>query len=181
MNTIIFEEIKSLLQKGLSERGHAFRFCTVATIDANLRPQQRTMVLREVTDTLALVLYTDARSNKLKEISATPNISVLFYDPIHQIQISISGLAEILTPETLAERWHKVQQGTSINDYCTTQAPGTSIENPTDVAYNYDQPHFAAIRVLPTTIEYLRLNQSGHTKIKYSLEENYWKSSFLVP
>ncbi len=176
----IFDEIKVLLQKGITEKGHAFRYCTVATVDQNNIPQQRTMVFRELSETLELFVYTDQRSSKIKQLHSNKHISLLFYEPKSRIQIKINGIAEILSEKMTKKRWDMISDK-GINDYCTTIAPGSTIKDPTVVSYNYEQPYFSVVKITTETIEYLRLDHPNHIRAKYILEENQWKSSFIAP
>ena len=57
-----FEELNSEIKKGVSERGHPFRFITMATVGNETIARLRTVVLREVSEGLLLTIYTDSRT-----------------------------------------------------------------------------------------------------------------------
>ncbi|MDX1767535.1 MAG: pyridoxamine 5'-phosphate oxidase, partial [Arenibacter troitsensis] len=62
MATVYLEEIREELQKVPKEKDHPFRFFTLATVGLDQVARLRTVVLRDVSDSLKLTFYTDRRS-----------------------------------------------------------------------------------------------------------------------
>jgi pyridoxamine 5'-phosphate oxidase len=66
---------------------------TLATVGANGRPTQRTVLLKSF-DARGFVFYTNIESRKAREISVNPNVSLLFPWLALQRQVAIHGTAE---------------------------------------------------------------------------------------
>ena len=174
------EEVKRELISGPSKKRHPFRYFVLAT-DCNGKPNQRTVVLRKVLPDLSLVFYTDRRTDKIKDLKTNNQFSALFYHPKKLMQIRIEGHAELITDkDKLATYWHTVQEA-SKKDYTTVLAPSTAIKNPDDVDYTTEDDYFCPVKLIPNTLEYLRLKRPNHLRITFSKKENDWSGQFLVP
>lgn len=180
MKEQFLEEARQELVNGHAKKRHPFRYFTFATV-ANGTPKQRTVVLRKTLVDLSLVFYTDRRTQKLKEIQNTPECSALFYHPKKLLQLRIEGTAQLITDkEQIASYWHTVQ-ASSRNDYTINIAPGTPIKNPDEVHYNTEGNYFCPVKIVPHTIEYLRLKRPNHLRVLYSRIDDDWSGEFLVP
>jgi pyridoxine/pyridoxamine 5'-phosphate oxidase len=174
------EEAKRELVNGHSKKRHPFRNLVLAT-NENGKPRQRTVVLRKTLIDLSLVIYTDKRTQKITDIENNSEFSALFYHPKKLLQIRVEGKAELITDkEQIATYWHTVQES-SRKDYTTSTAPGTPIQNPDDVAYQSEENYFCPVRLLPNSIEYLRLKRPNHLRIMFSRTDTDWSGAFLVP
>ncbi len=181
MTDLFFRELTQELQLGVSEKGHPFRYGTLATVGADQMPRQRTIVLRAVSDTLHLGFYTDRRSKKISHIAKNNRVSLLFYHPEKLLQIKIEGMA-ILQKDTtvLQQHWNQITEG-SRKDYTTHIAPGSTVSNPDAVDYLNEAHHFCMVNILPYEIEYLKLKRPHHLRVHYRMEGDGWKGQFLVP
>jgi pyridoxine/pyridoxamine 5'-phosphate oxidase len=176
----ILEEAKRELVNGHAKKRHPFRYFVLAT-NENGTPRQRTVVLRKTLQDLSLVIYTDQRTPKIKDIQKNSEFSALFYDPKKQVQLRISGKAELITDtEQIAAYWHTIQAA-SRKDYTTKTAPGTPTINPEDIEYTSEENYFCPLRLVPDKIEYLRLQRPNHLRILFSKINDEWCSEFLVP
>jgi pyridoxamine 5'-phosphate oxidase len=174
------EEAKRELINGHVKKRHPFRYFVLAT-NENGKPRQRTVVLRKTLLDLSLVIYTDKRTQKIKDIQNNSEFSALFYDSKKLLQIRIEGKAELITDkEQIATYWHTVQQE-SKKDYTTSIAPGTPINNPEELSYNTNENYFCPVKLVPHTIEYLRLNRPNHLRVLFSRIDADWSGEFLVP
>ena len=72
-------------------------------------------------------------------------------------------------------------QESSKKDYTTNRAPGTSIKNPDDVGYEPKENYFCPVKLIPNTIEYLRLKRPNHLRVLFSRNDIGWSGDFLVP
>ena len=168
------------LVNGHSKKRHPFRYFVLAT-NENGKPRQRTVVLRKTLLDLSLVIYTDKRTQKIKDIQNNSEFSALFYDSKKLLQIRIEGKAELITDkQQIATYWQTVQES-SKKDYTTNRAPGTSIKNPDDVGYEPKENYFCPVKLIPNTIEYLRLKRPNHLRVLFSRNDIDWSGEFLVP
>lgn len=176
----LLEETKRELVNGHAKKRHPFRYFTLATTK-NSKPSQRTVVLRKTLSDLGLVFYTDSRTEKLKDIHDNAACSALFYNPKKLLQIRVSGKAELITDkEQIATYWHTVQES-SKRDYTTKRPPGTPIKNPDEVDYLSEDHFFCPVKLVPDTIEYLRLKRPNHLRLLFSRSNDDWSGEFLVP
>jgi pyridoxine/pyridoxamine 5'-phosphate oxidase len=174
------EETKRELVNGHSKKRHPFRYFVLAT-NENGKPRQRTVVLRKTVSDLGLVFYSDSRTQKIKDIQQNPEFSALFYHPKQLLQIRIEGRAELITDkDQIATYWHTIQ-ASSRKDYMTNLVPGSAIEDPDTVEYKSEENYFCPVKLIPHTIEYLRLKQPNHLRILFSKVDAEWSGQFLVP
>jgi pyridoxamine 5'-phosphate oxidase len=174
------EEAMRELVNGHSKKRHPFRYFVLAT-NENGKPRQRTVVLRKTLLDSSLVIYTDKRTQKIKDIQNNSEFSALFYDSKKLLQIRIEGKAELITDkQQIATYWQTVQES-SKKDYTTNRAPGTSIKNPDDVGYEPKENYFCPVKLIPNTIEYLRLKRPNHLRVLFSRNDIDWSGEFLVP
>jgi len=174
------EEAMRELVNGHSKKRHPFRYFVLAT-NENGKPRQRTVVLRKTLLDSSLVIYTDKRTQKIKDIQNNSEFSALFYDSKKLLQIRIEGKAELITDkQQIATYWQTVQES-SKKDYTTNRAPGTSIKNPDDVGYEPKENYFCPVKLIPNTIEYLRLKRPNHLRVLFSRNDIGWSGDFLVP
>ncbi|WP_339656919.1 pyridoxamine 5'-phosphate oxidase family protein [uncultured Maribacter sp.] len=176
-----FEELNSEIKKGISERGHPFRFITMATVGKESIARLRTVVLREISEDLILTLYTDSRTQKIEHIAVNNQVSFLMYHPEKLLQLKIEGTAEIVKDNNrLFNTWDNIQPN-SRKDYITQTSPGSAISNPDYVEYIEDKNYFTMIDIVPTKIEYLKLQRPKHIRALFKKVNKEWKGKFLVP
>ncbi|MFT4800685.1 MAG: pyridoxamine 5'-phosphate oxidase [Flavobacteriaceae bacterium] len=180
MKNQYLEEAMRELVNGHSKKRHPFRYFVLAT-NENGKPRQRTVVLRKTLLDSSLVIYTDKRTQKIKDIQNNSEFSALFYDSKKLLQIRVEGKAELITDkQQIATYWQTVQES-SKKDYTTNRAPGTSIKNPDDVGYESKENYFCPVKLVPNTIEYLRLKRPNHLRVLFSRTDTDWSGEFLVP
>ncbi|MUH37209.1 pyridoxamine 5'-phosphate oxidase [Zobellia amurskyensis] len=181
MTSIFWDETLAEIDKGITERGHPFRFFSLASIDESGAPSQRTVVFRHFNDNLSLIFYTDERSKKVKDIEKNKDVSLLFYHPENLLQITIKGKASVIkNPEVLNEYWSAVPDSNK-KDYTTHIAPGSTMKNPDALEYLNGDHHFCAIQIEPTSIEYLKLKRPNHIRVLFTKNKDSWGGKFLAP
>lgn len=180
MNDPILINCQRELINGYTKKKHPFRYFTLATCQ-NQNVRQRTVVLRKLLNDFELVFFTDTRSQKVADIQENPQVSGLFYHPKKLLQLQIVGKAEFITdPEQLQQFWSMVGEHAK-KDYTTELAPGSSIQHPDQIHYNFEAPHFCPMKIVPRQIEYLQLQRPNHLRMLFTKEEGEWSSQFLTP
>jgi len=181
MLTELFEELTQELRGAMVKRKHPFKYITLTTVGDTGMPRSRTVVLREVDESLNGIIFTDARTVKVEQLKRNPNACILAYHPKKMLQLRLNGRLIPINSDSERKRlFHKVS-GNSLKDYTTTQIPGSTISNPDEVEYgSRDKNHFLPLRFEPETIEYLRLKRPNHLRALFS-KENHWKGQWLVP
>ncbi|ADR20358.1 hypothetical protein MATR_20240 [Marivirga tractuosa] len=180
-----FKEIKSTLLNVLNRAGNdshsAFRFIILNTISDGY-PNSRYVVLRKFKiDTQELFIYTDSRSNKIKELKENPLVSVLAYDEQKKCQIKLKGKISIHHQDQVAkEHWGTLLGGKE--SYNTQGQPGkkvNSLEDANQIKNEYDDKYFAVLALEVRQAEVLQLNKDGHIRILFDFEKD--RASYLVP
>ncbi|SHK45259.1 Pyridoxine/pyridoxamine 5'-phosphate oxidase [Maribacter aquivivus] len=176
-----FEELNTEIHNGVTERGHPFRFITMATVGNETVARLRTVVLREVSDDLRLTIYTDGRTEKMKHIADNNQVSFLLYHPEKMLQLKVEGTAQVITnKDRLNTTWQNIQPN-SRKDYITQISPGSSIKNPDHVEYIENENYFTIIDIIPSKIEYLKLQRPNHIRALFTKIDDKWNGEFLVP
>ncbi|MEM9001327.1 MAG: pyridoxamine 5'-phosphate oxidase family protein [Bacteroidota bacterium] len=178
---IVFEQLKNELIKGATKKEHPFRFFTLATVDENNCPQQRTVVLRKVDPDLTLYFYTDKRSAKIQHLQYNSSISALFYHPKQLVQLKMEGIGSIIKEQaTIRSLWQQIPLN-SRKEYTVNATPGDPLHNPDALTYLSTEHFFGVVEIKTHKVEYLRLGHPHHTRTMFTKAGNDWKGSFLVP
>ena len=75
---IIFSE----LGKGASKKKHPFKNVVLTTVNEKI-PMSRWVVFRKLTSEQNLLIYTDSRTEKIKDLRKNSNCGLLFYNNKH--------------------------------------------------------------------------------------------------
>ena len=182
MNTLIWKRINADILEATQNRSHPFRYATLATIGLDQIPRLRTVVLRDYNpEDQCITFYTDSRSKKMLHIKENNKVSLLLYHPDELMQLRIEGLAvRERDQKVVSHLWESVE-GRAQHDYTTLCAPGTEIKNPDNVEYLQEADYFSVVHIHPFKIEYLQLKRPNHIRVRFSKEQQKWRSDFLVP
>ena len=156
------------------------RFVTLASVNADNAPEQRTVVLRRADPQSAEVdIHTDATSLKIKDFTANPNAALLHWIEDLSLQIRLNGRITITTGAPIRETWDTLPKA-SFASYGVTPPPGTEI--PTSDAYER-VPKFEQFAVLTLTIEradIVHLSRDYHRRARFD-RTNDWAGQWLAP
>ena len=174
----LFQECNNQWAQVKDSKKHAFRFFTLATIASDGRPNVRTVVLRNFNPKdISFTIYTDSRSQKLQELEQDKRAQLLFYDPKRMLQIVVS----VVLLENINE--NKIYDDIpehSKKDYSSIIIPGSKINSPDKLQFNFSKGFFSKLIFKAEDIEYLRLKRPNHLRAFFKIEDN-WKGTFLVP
>lgn len=170
------------LERGYLELDHPFRFVTLGTLGQN-GPEVRTVVLREFEKIMDLYVFTDFRSEKVRELRADPLATLHFYHPNERAQIRVKAKAEIHHLDLVSSAFWNTLKGDSKKAYQSKLDPGTEIPNPEE-AFHWSKDagdhFFTVLRFIPHSIEALQLDGLRHLRIVF-LKSEGWKGRWLVP
>ena len=128
---LIFDEIWTLLSRGVVDRSEDFRL-PVVIVNQNSSADGRIVVLRKSDRVNNLLqFHTDFRSPKVDILKKNNKASLLFYDKEEKIQLRVKIDCEINNQNSIAEESWKKTQHISRRCYLTDSPPGTTSENPT--------------------------------------------------
>ena len=176
----IWPKLLGELQQGVAEASHPFRYLTLATQGLHF-PQVRTVVLREITSSLQLVVFTDFRSGKVSDLIEKPRASLLFYHPTKKVQVRIKALASVHAGDEFAQGYWRSLAAHNRKEYTSLLAPGTKLNGPEQgTAWNEKENFFTVIAFSPLSIEVLQLSKQGHLRLEFD-QASAWQGKWLAP
>lgn len=184
-----------LLQQAATARSGGWRLPALATVSDGV-VRQRTVVLRQV-DILPrrILVHTDARSQKVAAIHQQPLVSWLLYDAELQVQLHLSGRAEVHTDDQTAQEMWDQEPESSLRAYLGPLRPGTACdavepnlpqeflhELPTRQQLQAARTNFAVISCRVQSAEWLQLGKHGHRRAIFEYQDGQLvDSSWVAP
>ena len=133
--------------------------------------------MRQLTDQLSFIIYTDSRSPKVSHIETSSKTSLTFYHPKKQLQVRIKTTASILSNGAVYEH-HLAKAANYPKDYSTLLPPGAPLADSID---RDGAMHFAVISLAPVQWDILQLSRDDHRRVRYVLNNGNWVGEALVP
>lgn len=183
-----------LLIKGAHKSKEPFHFPVFGTQGIE-GPELRTIVLRKaIRDKKQLIVHTDIRAEKIKQIEDNSNVSLLFYDKIRRVQLRIKAVAQLHFQDDLAKaEWENCRPssrraylGKTPGNISAVMAHGLpehlygqvpSIEESEAGFVN-----FAVISCKVTFIDWLWLYHQGHRRAQFTYDQKgEWSADWVMP
>ncbi|MAK61200.1 MAG: pyridoxamine 5'-phosphate oxidase [Ponticaulis sp.] len=178
------EVIHNLTQAADSQSKSPMRQASVATIGYDGSPQVRIMIVRAFEpETMALTVFTDARSPKVTGLNADARMQLMMYDPGTRTQIRISGQAELHHGDDLTEKLWKGLPEYGRGDYLSRQPPGEQIAHPGDSWEDttLGNQNFMVLRIAIQEIDWLKLSAQGHRRALLTWDNGEYSARWLTP
>ncbi|MEZ6127828.1 MAG: pyridoxamine 5'-phosphate oxidase family protein [Planctomycetaceae bacterium] len=185
----------NLLQHAVDDRNCGWRLPVLATCsEGTLR--QRTLVLRQVhPEQRQILVHTDVRSGKVRAIRQSPQVTWLFYDTQHQVQLHLTGTATIHTDDAIADQLWNTQPQSSLRGYLGSLLPGRICDQPennipanlrgkipTREELSSGRVNFAVICCLIDSAECLLLSPEGNRRAVFRYSSGQTASAdWVVP
>lgn len=181
------------LTAALETKQDPFRTMTLATCTAD-GADARMVVLRQVDAEHKYVwFHTDARAEKIIQLEAYPNATLLFWDDSRQVQLRLAVETRLHTDDYMAdEHWKQLWVG-SRKTYLSEHRPGSpqpapypgfppqlGEDLPTDEASWAGRPNFAVIECRVKVMDYLHPSRAGQTRARFQYEP-VEKLTWLAP
>ena len=164
--SIIFSE----LRKAASKKKHPFKNVVLTTVKEQ-NPLSRWVIFRKLTMEQNLLVYTDSRSEKIKNLRKNPNCGLLFYNNRQGLQIYFNAVSTIHQKNELTKKYWQGIVGKSSENYTTVNPPGSPI-NSIDKGHITDKDlndkHFSIIEFIPVNMKILQLSRDGHITVSYT-------------
>lgn len=175
-----FVQLWKRLESAPKKRRDPFRTPSVATVNAQGVPENRTVVLRAANYNLrSLSIFTDSAALKCRAISLTPHAAFCFWDPKSRVQIRMVGRATLHTGEAVHADWARQQSGAK-KLYQVSPEPGHFIDHPS--ALTFDAPaRFSRLDCEVQTVDILWLTTPHHERMGASWRNDEWSLNWLVP
>jgi hypothetical protein len=177
------------IETALDGRWRAWALPTLVTMAEDGAPRARVLALRAVDrEKRRFVFHTDARSDKIAEVTREPRVAVLFFDRDDAVQVRFDGLAELHHRDPAsAAAWRDVSG--LRRAACSVDAePGS----PLDASQSFaslpatDDPdvafaNFAVLTVDADAIDWLWLGPQDMRRARFAWLGGHWSSSWIVP
>ena len=176
------------LEEAVADPQAAFRYLTFCTVDDVMRPQARTVVLRQCADDhRTLTFHTDARSPKWQEMAANSQVAVLGYCHQRRLQLRMAGQAECYAAGSDIARaaWRALPQHT--RQTYTGGPPGearaTAAEMPHAPAAEAGESRFGVVIVRVSELDACQLQRNANQRalFRYGSDGGLQGSEWLNP
>ncbi len=164
----------------------------LATADKRI-PSARVVLLKEF-DKTGFVFFTNYNSKKAKELNKNPLSEFLFYWPVVERQVRISGRVEKISTEESNNYFKTRPRGNQIGAWASPQSKEVKNKDELDNLYkkyenkfenkNIPKPGFwGGYKLVPHNFEFWQMQPNRfHDRIFYALEKNgIWKIKRLAP
>jgi pyridoxamine 5'-phosphate oxidase len=164
----------------------------LATVDADSRPWQRTVLLKGI-DARGLLFYTNLGSRKARDMAGNPNVSLIFPWLDLDRQVIIGGQVEKLSKTEVLKYFLKRPRGSQLAAWASKQSSRITSRQALEAQFLQMKEKFAAgevpvpdfwggYRVVPREFEFWQGGENRlHDRFQYLLEEGAWSISRLAP
>tara|TARA_B100001996_G_scaffold275868_1_gene216561 strand:- start:628 stop:1221 length:594 start_codon:yes stop_codon:yes gene_type:complete len=192
--TEIYNFIDSEMNSAISDYKNPFHLFVIGNSSKNA-PHMRTVVLRYFsTSKQILEFHSDIRSPKISQLETNPNFSALFYNPDKKVQLRFSGTVQILHKDaSTKKRWRGISNS-SRRCYLGPYNPSSAIkENHPNIPdeFRFGDPkleqteegfkNFVIVRCQFSSIDYLSLKYSGHSRCRFDFQGKNVSVCWLAP
>jgi pyridoxamine 5'-phosphate oxidase len=171
IETAVWRELAAAAQ----DRGHAWRFMALATVDGD-GVDARTVVLRE-TDARRreLVFYSDARAGKIEQLAAHPAATALLWSPALDWQLRLRLDVEVETDGlAVTTRWARVKMTPTARDYLSPLTPGAPLQAAGTLPPAATRESFAVLTARVRSVDWLELHADGNRRARFDADGARW-------
>lgn len=164
------------LAHAVRAKDHPWRVGVLATRDGG-DADARSVVLRELdATTRQLLIYTDARSPKARQIEAHPQALLVLWSAALGWQLRLRLNLELQTSGlAVSSRWAKLKLTPAAQDYLSPLPPGSALGTPAPVPPQREgRDHFAVIAAEVRAIDWLELTAAGQRRAIFEAGGARW-------
>ena len=190
----VLKQVWKMLKRGVAHFNDPFHWPVLGTTGRD-GISLRTVILRQfLLPERILVCHTDARADKVQEIYNSDKVSWLFYHPKSKVQLRISGHATLHADDQFADEQWAATKITSRLNYCTTEPPGTAIDQPSSGLPEFllrkvptllesekSRKNFVAISCRFDFMDWLILRTLGNRRARFDWYHKGLNATWLVP
>ncbi len=190
----VLKEVWTMLRRGVTHFKDPFHWPVLGTTGKD-GSSLRTVILRQfILPQRILVCHTDARADKVQEISNSAKVSWLFYHPKKKVQLRISGQATLHADDRFADIQWAATRITSRINYCSIEPPGTPIDKPSSGLPDFllnkaptlleserGRKNFMAIACRIDSMDWLILSALGNRRARFDWNEKGLNAEWLIP
>lgn len=167
-----------ILEDAAADPRSGYRYLTLCSVDADLRPQARTVVLRRVIHRVRMLeFHTDTRSPKWAELTSNPQTTVLGYCPETRTQMRLLGTVTLFPrgTERADDAWNTLPSWTR-STYAggppgDERAFGVRTESGTPSGLGEGNPVFGVVAFHTTSLDWFQLQRQDNRRAKFHYDE----------
>lgn len=128
------------------------------------------------------VIYTDRRSNKVKDLTKRSQAELVFFNPKQMLQVRLRGHSNVHVDGQVIDSAFDKLPARGQSDYSTITAPGARLLNPypeRDLSLSRD--HFALIEIDAFEYDILSLERDGHRRALIKFSDQDCHASWVTP
>ena len=180
---------RPLLSAAMQREGRsvAARWVQLATTGRDGSPRVRTLVFRAWAGANQLELFSDQRSEKVKELANKGAAELCWLFAKARQQYRLQGMVQLITaaeqPELCQNRWHKLSDtGRAVWGWPTPADPlDPSAAFPEQLSETSPLPeHFVVLQMQVNTVERLNLGPHPHQRTRWTAT-THWQEQPLNP
>ena len=163
--------------------------CLITT--NNLKPSGRMVLIKDISDK-GLIFFTNYNSRKANDISANPNVALLFYFDNFQKQVRIEGVcektSEVVSDNYFASRSYESQISAAASKQSSVMSSKKQIENTISklkAKYPKVVPRpkdWGGFIIKPNYFEFwIRGENRTHDRVCFEKTKLVWKKTLLQP
>ena len=180
---------RPLLRAALRREGRsvAARWVQLATTGRDGSPRVRTLVFRGWAEGNQLELFSDQRSEKVKEVTNNEAVELCWLFPKARQQYRLRGMLKLITaneqPELCQKRWQQLSDtGRAVWGWPTPADPlDRSAAFPEQISETSPLPeHFVVLILNVDSVERLNLGAHPHQRTRWSAD-TLWREQPLNP
>jgi pyridoxamine 5'-phosphate oxidase len=185
-------EFTKWFSEAVAKNYHEPNAMTVATVDENGRPFQRTLLLKGISDG-GFIFFTNYNSRKASHIARNPHVCLLFPWVSLERQIIIQGLASKVTEDESLEYFNTRPRDSQIGAWVSNQSAvipsrDSLIEKLAELHSRFEggpvplPPFWGGYRVIPESIEFWQGGPGRlHDRVLYQHSPSGWRIDRLSP
>lgn len=186
-----FQQFKSWLNEAIHTEESEPNALMLSTVDAELQPHSRMVLLKELTEE-GFVFFTNYEGNKGLQILHNHKVSLLFFWPVLERQVRITGEAEKITEQASNEYFKIRPIFSQIAAWASPQSRKIPSREYLDKQFEHYQhkfgdkvprpPFWGGFLVRPKTFEFWQGRPDRmHDRLLYTKNDQQWEISRLAP
>ena len=174
LSDFINQALKNI-QRGAVDRKSKFRFPVLASFTDNSVSQRIVIARKFNEEQKSLIIFTDEKSQKFKELKNNARCNLLFWDAGKKMQVSVNGLAHILSKEDVQQYWQNLSD-IQKKDYQINPPPKSIIEAHNAYEFDASMNRFTVIEIFFQELDILVLSNNGHQRANCNIKtlEQSW-------
>jgi pyridoxamine 5'-phosphate oxidase len=185
----VLDRLWSRIGGALNGRWTSWALPTLVSVGEDGAPRARVLALRAIDrEARRLVFHADARSDKIRDITAEQRVAVLFFDRDDAVQARFDGVCEVHHADPVAAAAWRDVSGLRRAACAVDSEPGSPLDAPqafttlpsaadADAAF----ANFAVLVVEADAIDWLWLGQEDMRRARFAWIAGHWASSWIVP